>query len=289
MWWPGKQRTESIPLFSIFAVVVIILCLFYQPPVYLTPFHDVIYNTSPLFEEENGEEAARRAETEEEEGARGEEGYTDYRPNQSGLPHIFYINIAYRKDRKDRLLGELRKIRYPQNRIHRIDAVRKENGALGCGLSHIKALETIQRMNLDVALVLEDDFMWKQSPTHVRDTLQQVLRDPGWSMCLLTCNGYTSIPRGERLAQVKDCQTTSGYLVRKPYLDSLLSVWQGTVSRPDNTDDPKASDIPANHIDQSWKSLQHEDPKQWVVTQPYLGYQGKSYSDIQKGVTDPRI
>ena len=36
---------------------------------------------------------------------------------------------------------ELHKICTDDSKIHRIDAIKNDNGALGCGLSHIKALE----------------------------------------------------------------------------------------------------------------------------------------------------
>jgi glycosyl transferase, family 25 len=196
-------------------------------------------------------------------------------------PHLFYLNLANRTDRKERLLRELAKVHYPQERIHRIDAIRKKNGALGCGLSHIKALEQIQDMNLKQAIILEDDFMWKISPEEVRAILQEALGQSYWQICLLACNGSISEPH-RHLGKVDVCQTTSGYIVRRAYVQSLLDNYRATVTRPENTDTHNAAYLPENHIDQSWKQLQSLDSRVWVATHPLLGKQGDSYSDIMK-------
>jgi glycosyl transferase family 25 len=84
---------------------------------------------------------------------------SEYVYNSGPLPHLFYINLADRTDRRERVEEQLRPVNYPQHLVHRIDAIRKNNGAIGCGLSHIRALETIQQMDIPYGMVLEDDFM----------------------------------------------------------------------------------------------------------------------------------
>ena len=55
---------------------------------------------------------------------------------------ILYINLEHRPDRNDHCLNEIRKIDPLLTKTHRIDAIlNKINGALGCTLSHIKALQ----------------------------------------------------------------------------------------------------------------------------------------------------
>jgi hypothetical protein len=53
---------------------------------------------------------------------------------------VFYINLESRVDRKDHFLQEVQKLT-DRSKVHRINAVRDANGALGCTLSHIKTLK----------------------------------------------------------------------------------------------------------------------------------------------------
>ena len=56
-------------------------------------------------------------------------------------------------------------INYPNDKIVRIDAIKKENGTIGFGLSHIKVLKTALKEHdiNDYITILEDDFEWKKS------------------------------------------------------------------------------------------------------------------------------
>lgn len=261
----------------ILAILILIVCVFYRPTAYITPFEDVLHK-DPV------ESYEYKDESEDSNGKSGEdvetvEGFTSGIEN---YPHLFYINLAHRTDSKERLIGELEKVHYPHARIHRINAVGKKNGALGCGLSHIKALEQIQEMNLKEAIILEDDFVWKVPPEEVRTILQDALGQSYWKICLLACNGYVSDTHNH-LGKVDVCQTASGYIVRRDYVQSLLDNWRATMTRQENIDTHEAADIPENHIDQSWKTLQSQDSNVWVATQPLLGIQGDSYSDIMQG------
>jgi hypothetical protein len=77
------------------------------------------------------------------------------------------------------------------------------------------------------------------------------------------------------------CQTTTGYIIRREYIDTLLDVWKNTVSRPENIDEPQYSQIPENTIDHTWKMLQKRDESKWIIVHPPPVYQGESYySDI---------
>jgi len=71
---------------------------------------------------------------------------------------ILYINLEHRKDRNEHILNEIHKICTDNSKIHRIDAIKNDNGALGCGLSHIKALEYAVKNEWKTVLILEDDF-----------------------------------------------------------------------------------------------------------------------------------
>ncbi len=73
---------------------------------------------------------------------------------------VLYINLEHRVDRREHLLGELARAGVPAEKIHRVDAVRRDVGALGCTLSHIKAFNLMLEKGWSRVLVLEDDFTW---------------------------------------------------------------------------------------------------------------------------------
>ncbi len=57
----------------------------------------------------------------------------------SDIKHAFYINLDHRTDRKEHVEKELNIIG-----IHatRFEAIKMENGAIGCSMSHLKILQT---------------------------------------------------------------------------------------------------------------------------------------------------
>jgi glycosyl transferase, family 25 len=195
------------------------------------------------------------------------------------LPDLFYINLRHRADRRAQLLAELDRIGYPAAKVHRIEAERRQNGALGCGLSHIRALEEVRRRGLQRAIILEDDFMWRHRPERTLDTLRGALAQE-WDVCLLACSGEV-VPGGRtpHVDMVADCRTTSGYMVRADSVAPLLAVFRDTVDMPTNVDTPEAALRREHHIDQQWRHLQGADPG-WVVTDPVLGRQRSGHSDI---------
>ena len=200
------------------------------------------------------------------------------------FPIVHYINLKHRLDRRKHIEGELKKVNYPESYIHRFEAVRKKNGALGCGLSHIQVLQQLDQKlkgKHDYGLVLEDDFTWTQSPEKTIEMLTQIsnLNKKDWNMILLACNGYGKPvePKHKILLPVGDCQTTTGYIIKKGYIPTLLQNFKECVQQSTNIDEHKSIYIPINHIDQYWKRLQYD---KWFVTNPIMGTQASSYSDI---------
>lgn len=201
------------------------------------------------------------------------------------LPKLYYINLRNRKDRQTHILGQLAKVDYPQSQIHRVDAIKHEDGATGCGLSHIKALELAQRTQKndnDYVIVLEDDFTWIHNKEKTLQLLNHALQRKEWNVILLACNGtWDRNPlnwlcrHNRHTSKVHDCQTTSGYIIKVGYIPNLLKIWKRDMLY-------RQSSKKYTHetcIDISWKQLQHED---WYITNPKLGVQIESYSDIAK-------
>ena len=76
---------------------------------------------------------------------------------------VYYINLKHRKDRQLSILQQLRNVKIPLNKIHRINAVQHKLGAFGCLLSHIKTLKRALKDGLDYAVIFEDDFVFKRN------------------------------------------------------------------------------------------------------------------------------
>ena len=62
---------------------------------------------------------------------------------QLDIDAVIYINLDTRTDRNEEILSELSQINMDMKKVHRLRAVKRKWGILGCGLSHIGCLQTI--------------------------------------------------------------------------------------------------------------------------------------------------
>ena len=198
------------------------------------------------------------------------------------IPNIYYINLLHRKDRKEFLLKDLKNISYTNNRIHRIDAIKHNIGAIGCLASHIKALKIGLNENYkcEYVIILEDDFAIRNisiTKTYLNKIFTEQL---DWNVILLGVNGRCHKNSDLFLKKIIWSQTTSGYIIKKKYIPILLKLWEDIYNKIKNFQkNPTLMD----HADQCWKQLQHD---RWFTTEPVLGYQHESYSDIEQRVTN---
>jgi GR25 family glycosyltransferase involved in LPS biosynthesis len=195
---------------------------------------------------------------------------------------ILYINLAHRPDRKEHVIHEIHKICVDDSKIHRIDAIRTEPGALGCGLSHIKALEYgMMHPEWNTVLVLEDDFTFHGNDTAMLSSaLRTLLTSPHMQIGLLSYNH--SVLRYEdtssSVKRVLYSQTTSSYCIRSSYVPTLLQNM-----RESTMDMLIRGKIHENCVDIHWTTLQPHG--YWYALFPAIGYQYDNYSDIEQRVT----
>ena len=121
---------------------------------------------------------------------------------------------------------------------------------------------------------------------------------PGGDPLLLSCNGdpsnyvasaVRSLPTTDqplRLHRVdyNFCLSTSGYILRRRYLPTLLALWRETLAERRRQGGTRSV---ANAIDVVWKTLQCRD--RWFLSAPKLGFQRKSYSDLQFREVDYKV
>jgi glycosyl transferase family 25 len=193
---------------------------------------------------------------------------------------VLYINLKHREDRNSHILNEIRKMNIDASKIHRIDAVMKDIGALGCGYSHIKALQyAIQHPEWETVLILEDDFTFKD--ISIQDSIHTLLNYASYSKAfdigLLAHNHETVIYKNTSVDCIKRitfAQTTSAYIIKKHYISTLLTNFMEAMGSM-YVNGKKHE----NCIDVHWSYLMCRD--YWFCIAPSIGYQCESYSDIE--------
>ena len=137
------------------------------------------------------------------------------------IRNAFYINLDHRTDRKEHVINQLTTLGLPT--FERFNAIKMENGAIGCSMSHLKILQEAVKNNRDHLLNVEDDITFLD-PELFKANLNTFLsrRKNDWDVILLAGNNVPPYdPIDEVCINVKRCQTTTGYLVNGHYIKKL--------------------------------------------------------------------
>lgn len=198
--------------------------------------------------------------------------------NISDIKHAFYINLESRRDRKIHVEEQLAKVGLPVNRFN---AIRLSNGAIGCSMSHLKCIQTAKANDWDHVLICEDDIKFLDPEvfkTHINGFLEN---NNKWDVILLAGNNLPPYIKNDFYSvQVRQCQTTTGYLVKSHYYDTLIqNIKEGIQNLMKE---------PHRHaffaIDKYWFRLQERD--KWFLIVPLTVVQRADYSDIEKKMTN---
>ena len=193
--------------------------------------------------------------------------------------HIYYINLDHREDRNEEFLSEMKALGIPNEQITRVSAIYNEEcGALGCSQSHAKAIKLFLDSPHERCIIFEDDFVPKKEEWVSFFEKMKAYPTEGWDLIQLSGNILdgceTSIPFLRKAFHV---QTSSSYLLQKRFAPILLeNIQEGARALK-----AKYSDLFC--IDIHWLPLQIKSL--WFISEPVLGYQRESYSDILKRVT----
>lgn len=193
------------------------------------------------------------------------------------IPTI-YINLEHRTDRNGSVLKELSKINIKNP--ERFNAIKKENGAIGCSLSHTKCLEIAIKNNYEYVMICEDDIEILNPQLFIENVNKFLNSEIKWDVVLIA--GNNMIPYNfvtDYCIKIYNCLTTTGYIVKKSYLPTLLNNYKEGVlnlmKEPEN---------PNYKIDKYWNILQNKD--NWYMLIPPTIIQKEDYSDIEKKVTN---
>ena len=193
----------------------------------------------------------------------------------------FYINLNSRVDRKLYVEQQLDLLGIRDN-VKRFNAIHNVNGRIGCSLSHLKCIQMAKEQNMECVLILEDDVSFLL-PDDFVENVNKFLSNPQnkWDVLLLAGNNLPPFTTNDEVSiRVTHCQTTTGYIVRQHYYDTLISnIKEGVAKLMKN---------PEHHyyfaIDKYWIHLQKQH--RWMLLIPLIVVQRPDYSDIEKKHTD---
>ncbi len=199
------------------------------------------------------------------------------------VDYIYYINLDHRIDRRKEIENELKIFHFPPEKLIRVPAIYTERfGALGCGMSHCKALTLFLQSNAKNCIIFEDDFMFTQPIHIIQDSFQKASQIP-FDIIMLASNTLAEKnTEWSFLTKIYSAQTTSGYWITREFAVTLLSCFEKAVQLLKNR-----GEVNMNAIDQVWKDYQRK--ARWYCFSPKLGCQRESYSDIEKKVTNYNV
>jgi len=210
--------------------------------------------------------------------------------NQLPVDAVVYINLDDRPDRRAEITAELQAIGMPEEKIHRLSAVKRKWGVLGCALSHEAVMRFIIERGWKRVLILEDDagFEYKDRKRWndgVADITNLITRsgdsnlNSTWDVIFM--GGFIRDPAGPEktefptLWHTKNTSCLHAYIVRGEYAKKILSHIEASnqmlMKHPPN--------VKQYYVDNAMPKLMETD--RWFISIPTLAYQRESYSDIE--------
>ena len=190
--------------------------------------------------------------------------------NFHDITNVLFINLDSRTDRRTHFELQFFKIGFnPQ----RFAAIQNARGATGCTMSHIACMEMAIQNKWDHVLVCEDDatIINPDQLVHQVNHFFQRFND-SWDVLLLAGNNYQPFRQeSPEAVRVANCQTTTAYLVRRPYFETLLANFKEGLNK-------------LKAIDQYWKLLQRRD--RWYLIVPISMIQRPDFSDVSNRRVD---
>ena len=189
--------------------------------------------------------------------------------------HTLFINLDHRTDRLDHANAEFENMGIVAERVK---GIQPKNGAIGCTLSHIKCLEIAKERNYDQVFICEDDITFT-NPSLFKKNLERFDDDEDiqWDVLIVGGNNVPPYQQvSEFCARVFYVQTTTGYIVKRNYYDTLIANFkEGLRLLIQNPSQGREY-----AIDMYWKRLQLQDF--WYMITPPTVSQYESFSDIEK-------
>nr|WP_314267660.1 glycosyltransferase family 25 protein [uncultured Moellerella sp.] len=208
----------------------------------------------------------------------------------SFIEKIVYINLDSRPERETVLKSEFEKLKIPQDKIIRFEAIKTTPGVIGCSKSHMYILEMAQRENWKNILIIEDDSSFKYDLENVIRVNQYftTLNNIHWDVAFLSANYFSVTPTiGNFVLRVHQAYGANAYIVNQHYYETLLASVRKSVRQLEACNGMDSTGENVMHslaIDALWLDLMPKDT--WYGIFPNFGYQRPSHSDILNGSVD---
>lgn len=199
----------------------------------------------------------------------------------------YYINLDERTDRKTHFENNIKSHAFFSN-LQRMSAIKNTDGAIGCGLSHIKSL-VLSKNITDASYVgiFEDDFciLNEQSCASFIDAFSRISDSDEWDCILLTPRGDTQhhdtseFMNTHGFKRITNSQTTTAYIIKKSFIDVLQENLKDAVVNL-----IKGGDKNTYSIDQYWKRLQTQH--RFYYYQDIFAGQLPGWSSIENRMTN---
>jgi glycosyl transferase family 25 len=198
------------------------------------------------------------------------------------LENVYYINLEERKDRKQLVELEFKKLNW---KYERFNAIRLKDGRVGCSMSHLKLLEMAKAKQLEYIVIAEDDIQF-MDPTKYNRMLSEFnmymkSNNIEYDVLLLAGNLRNPVQGiNHFITRIFKSWTTTGYIVKKHYYDTLITNIRNGINQLIKY--PKTTG--QFEIDSYWQQLQAKD--RWYILSPRTVTQRPNFSTIENRYTD---
>lgn len=186
---------------------------------------------------------------------------------------FFYINLSERTDRKELIEKELQKLEIPQEKIFRFDAIRDNNGALGCAKSHFSLIKSFLESDDEVWSIIEDDMTFLTNKEIIDIYVNEYLEDNNAHFFNGSVTSLQKTNYSENLNRILIGYTTGWYIIKKTYahiiFDSLKESVMGLLKGGSHTN--YACDV-------VWKK--YYNTHNFVTSRKLLAIQRPNISDV---------
>ena len=198
------------------------------------------------------------------------------------IKNILYINLEHRTDRKEHVEKQLNSVGL--SNFKRFNAIKHNNGAIGCSFSHLKCLQIAKERNYDHILICEDDIEFLNPSLFITQLNTFLINHNEWDVVLIAGSNYLPYTTIDNTCiKINNCQTATGYIVKNHYFDTLIENFTEGLSQL--MKEPYRYGIYG--LDQYWKKLQKKD--NWFLIVPTSVVQREDYSDIEKRKVNYKI
>ena len=201
------------------------------------------------------------------------------------IRNALYINLDSRKDRRAHVESQLAALKEGgmSNLVaERFNAVKHVvYGAIGCSMSHMRCIQIAKERKWDHVLVCEDDVQFTNVPLFLTQMSRFLATVPEWDVVLLAGNNIPPFRVvNDACIQVSNCQTTTAYIVKAHYYDTLIANYRAGIHLLMRNPTQKLDYA----IDRYWFELQRRD--RWFLITPLSVVQREDYSDIEQRITN---